>query len=89
MGFRSGCRKWSYLWAQNPGRPAHNQSLSNRALVAHLYRILVMDYVGNVTFEVFTAVTMKNAVFCDYNPSSYLTGNTLRLRYRAQVVDAM
>jgi hypothetical protein len=36
-----------------------------------------------VRFEVFPAVTMKNAVFW------YLTGNTLRLRYRAQPVNAM
>jgi hypothetical protein len=32
---------------------------------------------------------MKNAVFRDINPSSYLTGDTLRLRYRAQPVNAM
>jgi hypothetical protein len=31
---------------------------------------------------------MKNAVFWDVNPSSYLTGGTLRLRYRAQPVNA-
>jgi hypothetical protein len=29
---------------------------------------------------------MKNAVFWDIKPSSYLTGDTLRLRYRAQPV---
>jgi hypothetical protein len=39
-------------------------------------------------FEVFTAVTMKNAVFWDIKPSSYFTGDTL-LRYRAQPVNAM
>jgi hypothetical protein len=27
---------------------------------------------------------MKNVVFWDINPSSYLTGDTLVLRYRAQ-----
>jgi hypothetical protein len=32
---------------------------------------------------------MKNAVFLDTNPSSYLTGSTLRLLYRAQAVNAM
>jgi hypothetical protein len=32
---------------------------------------------------------MKNAVFWDIKPSSYLTGETLRLRYRAQPVNAM
>jgi hypothetical protein len=42
-----------------------------------------------VRFEVFTAVTMKNVVFWDIKPSSYLTGDTLRLRYRAQPVNAM
>jgi hypothetical protein len=29
---------------------------------------------------------MKNAVFRDLKPSSYLTGNTLRLRYRSQPI---
>jgi hypothetical protein len=32
---------------------------------------------------------MKNAVFWDINPSSYFTVDTLRLRYRAQPVNAM
>jgi hypothetical protein len=30
------------------------------------------------------AVTMKNTVFWDIKCSSYLTGNTIRLRYRTQ-----
>jgi hypothetical protein len=34
--------------------------------------------------EVFTAVTMKNAVFWVLKPSSYLIGDTFLLRYRAQ-----
>jgi hypothetical protein len=42
-----------------------------------------------VRFEVCTALTTKNAVFWDIKPSPYLTGNTLRLRYRAQPVNAM
>jgi hypothetical protein len=42
-----------------------------------------------VRFEVFTAVTVKNVVFWDIKPSSYLTGDTLRLRYRAHPVNAM
>jgi hypothetical protein len=40
-------------------------------------------------FEVLTAVTMKNSVFCDIKPSSSLTGGTLGLRYRVQPVNAM
>jgi hypothetical protein len=39
--------------------------------------------------EVFTAVTMKNAVFWDIKPSSYFTGDTLLLHYRVQPVNAM
>jgi hypothetical protein len=35
------------------------------------------------------AVLMKNAVFWDINPISYYTGDTLRLSYRAQPVNAM
>jgi hypothetical protein len=42
-----------------------------------------------VRFEVFTAVTMMNAVIWDIKCSSYFTGDTLRLRYRAQLVNAM
>jgi hypothetical protein len=40
-------------------------------------------------FEVFTAVTVKNVVFWGKNTSSYLTGDILRLHYRAQPVNAM
>jgi hypothetical protein len=32
---------------------------------------------------------MKNDVFWDIKPGSYLTGDTLLLRYRAQPVNAM
>jgi hypothetical protein len=46
-------------------------------------------YSGYVVIEVFTAVTMKNAVFWDIKTQSYLTGDTLRLRYRPQPVNAM
>jgi hypothetical protein len=42
-----------------------------------------------VRFEVFTAVTMKNVVFWDIKPISYFTGDTLRLRYSVQPVNAM
>jgi hypothetical protein len=34
------------------------------------------------------AVTMKNVVFWDIKTQSYFTGDTLRLRYRVQPVDA-
>jgi hypothetical protein len=37
-----------------------------------------------VTFEVFTALTIKNAVFWEIIASLYLTGDLLRLCYRAQ-----
>jgi hypothetical protein len=47
------------------------------------------NYKSLVRFEVFTAVTMKNAVFWDIKPSSYFTGDTLRLRYRVKPVNAM
>jgi hypothetical protein len=43
----------------------------------------------SVTFEVLAAVTMKNVVCWDINPSSYRTEDTLRLHYRAQPVNAM
>jgi hypothetical protein len=42
---------------------------------------------NSVRFEVFTAVTMKNAVFWVIKPNSYLTGDTIRLRYRVQAVN--
>jgi hypothetical protein len=39
--------------------------------------------------DVFTAMTMKNVFFWDIKPTSYFTGDTLRLRYRVQPVNAM
>jgi hypothetical protein len=42
----------------------------------------------HVRFEVFAAVIVKNIVFWDMKPSSYLTGNTILL-YRARPVNAM
>jgi hypothetical protein len=50
-------------------------SLKNRRLV--------------VRSEDFAAVTMKNVVFWDIKPSSYFTGDTLRVHYRVQPVNAM
>jgi hypothetical protein len=46
-----------------------------------------MKYV-DVTLEIFTAVTMKNVVFWDIKPSTYLTRNTLHLRYSDQPINA-
>jgi hypothetical protein len=43
----------------------------------------------DVGFEIFVAVTMKNFVFWDISPSSYFTGDTLRLRHKVQPVNAM
>jgi hypothetical protein len=43
----------------------------------------------HVSLGVFTAVTMNSAIFWDIKPSSYFTGDTLHLRYRAQPVNAM
>jgi hypothetical protein len=45
--------------------------------------------VNYIRVKVFTAVAMRNAVFWDIKPSSYLTGNTSHLRHRAQPVNAM
>jgi hypothetical protein len=42
-----------------------------------------------IRFDVSTAVTMQNVVFWNKKPSSYLTGNTLVLRYRVQPVNAL
>jgi hypothetical protein len=43
----------------------------------------------HVRFEVFTAVIIKNAVFWNIKPSSYFTGDTLRLLHIAQPINAM
>jgi hypothetical protein len=45
------------------------------------------DYVTHFSSTV--AVAMKNVVFWDIKAHLYLTGNTLRLRYRGQLVNAM
>jgi hypothetical protein len=42
-----------------------------------------------VESEVFTIMTMKNAVFWDIKLSSYFTGDTLPLCYRVQPLSAM
>jgi hypothetical protein len=48
-----------------------------------------MADISIVRFEVFTAVAMKNPVLLDIKPSSYLTGDTSRLRYRVQPINDM
>jgi hypothetical protein len=45
--------------------------------------------VNFVKIEVFVAVELNDIVFWDIKPSSYLTGNTLSLCYRAQPVNAV
>jgi hypothetical protein len=47
------------------------------------------DIQETARFEVSTALTMKNAVFLDTEPNSYITTNTLFLRYSVQLVNAM
>jgi hypothetical protein len=42
-----------------------------------------------VRLEVSTVVNTKNAVFWDIKPSSYLTANTLHLRYKTQPDNAV
>jgi hypothetical protein len=46
------------------------------------------DIIAPAKFEVFTAVTTKNVVFWNKTLSSYHTGNTLNLSYRAHPVKA-
>jgi hypothetical protein len=52
-------------------------------------QILLYVFENIVRFDVFTAVTMKNAVFWNIKTFSYLIGETLRFGYRAQPVNAM
>jgi hypothetical protein len=54
-----------------------------------LFSLLPRTAQEYVRFEVYTAANMKNAVFWDIKPSSYLTGDTLHLLCRAQPVNAM
>jgi hypothetical protein len=51
-----------------------------------LYNIVMLLF---IRLEVSTAETMKNVLFWDMKLSSYLIGDTLRLRYIAQPVNAM
>jgi hypothetical protein len=72
----------------HPSRNISNESYTSLGIVTGwiaLYWIII----NVVTFEVFTAMTMKNGVFWDINLSSYLAWNTLGLRHRAQPVNAM
>jgi hypothetical protein len=80
-------RDWS-----REGEVFHAVELTSRR---HLYTNFRYDWcrrsnnIKVVRSEFFTAVTMKNAVLWDIKPSSYFTEDTLRLRYRAQPVNAM
>jgi hypothetical protein len=49
----------------------------------------VCTSVDCVGFKIFAAVTMKNAVFWDIKTQPYLTGDTVRLYYRAKPVNHM
>jgi hypothetical protein len=42
-----------------------------------------------VRFEVFMAMTKKNAIWWGIKPSSYLTGDTLTLCYKSKPVNTM
>jgi hypothetical protein len=69
-------------------RNAHVRSIGTQAeyLIFGLQLFLTANF---VRFEVCTAVTMKDVVLWDIKPSPYLTGDTLRLRYSVQPVNAM
>jgi hypothetical protein len=41
---------------------------------------LIDQWAGDVSFQVFTPLAMKNTVFWDIKPISYLTGDILFLR---------
>jgi hypothetical protein len=56
--------------------------------VQSVSKAMTVQYTG-ARFEVFTAVTMKNAVFCDIKPHFVPPRDTSRVRYRAQPVNAM
>jgi hypothetical protein len=51
--------------------------------------IILSKLIKGLRFDVITAVTMKNVVFWDIKNQFNLTGDTLRLRYRVQPVNAM
>jgi hypothetical protein len=58
---------------------------------ANFYVVILklLNFITLVRYEVFTAVTMENSVLWDIKkPCSYLIGDKLRLRYRAQPVNA-
>jgi hypothetical protein len=52
---------------------SQNVQLTRRNILTHQFLTSIIY----VKFEGITAVTVKNAVFWDINPSSYLTGDTL------------
>jgi hypothetical protein len=83
-------RTWNgFHWLTLEGHCEGPYEPGTRPTVAVKGRTFVYQLRYCLRFEVFTAVTMKNAVFWDIKPSSYFTGNTLRLRYRAQPVNAI
>jgi hypothetical protein len=69
--------------------PAHGERVFPYFTRLHGVTAQNITFFTHVRFEVFMAVTMKKVVFWDIKPSSYFTGDTLRLRYRVQLVNAM
>jgi hypothetical protein len=57
--------------------------------IAEIHKRYSREDEPSVRFEVFTAVTMKNSVFWDIKPSSYLLGTLLRLCFREQPVHSL
>jgi hypothetical protein len=78
-------------YCQFDTRLGHNDTTGElpSRLAVRIYALLFLNSKKPVRFEGFTAVTKKNAVFWGIKPSSYLTGDILRLRYRLQSVNAM
>jgi hypothetical protein len=73
-GFHGGdCEECRLLGYKSP---VHTSQQTHYVCITETSLLMVLRS------EIFTAVTMKNAVFWDIKPSSYLTGNTLYLHYR-------
>jgi hypothetical protein len=68
-------------------RPVSTNGTTNTGQMHKNISIRTHDF--SIRFEVFTSVTMKNVVFWDIKTSSYFTGDTLRLHYTVQPVNAM
>jgi hypothetical protein len=79
----------SSLYPEHIAHMANRVRESRKVTPQHFQKCLHLLLRPGKYYEVLMTVTMKNAVYWDIKPSSYLTGDTLNLCYTVQPVNAV